>query len=396
MNDYQGFLVTQQPNSQVRFLVFVARAKEIVRWARADSIRLDRGNVQRDLVEARWKQIKKFFNATPNNISPTSVTIAFDESLPSITRGQVDAGKVGYSIEGGESGLTRVRFPDAVVDSTYIIDGQHRLRGMSELDFDTVVPVCLLLSVSKLERAFQFITINNKSHKVPTDNLKALIANFESIQADLRSRLTQASVIVPRYATFVDVLNEDPESPFFKMVDWVNNRFEDGKLIIPPTALENSLKAISRAFPETKDDQSDALAVLYAIWRAIFAAYGLSHANAEQFPNLVLKATIQTLSEMVVEKLKSDFDPAFSDQPIMTDDGREAGRKAADLIRGIPREFWTDRWSLKSLDTSAGREIIEDDIRTLKRSLRGVEADEVDWKGRLMLYRAMDDVVTDE
>lgn len=81
MHNYKGFLVRQHDRSEIDFVVFVARAKDVVQWAQADDIRLDRGNVQRALIESRWKQVGKFFRASDRNVIPTSVTIAFDEGL---------------------------------------------------------------------------------------------------------------------------------------------------------------------------------------------------------------------------------------------------------------------------------------------------------------------------
>lgn len=395
MISYTGILVEQRPGALVKFLVFVASAKEVVSWAEADNIKLDRGNIQRELVESRWRQINKFFNASPNNVIPTSVTIALDESIPPVQAVGDLANAPGFLLEDLPEGMTRITFdPDHIRGSAFIIDGQHRLKGMSTLDYDVKVPICMFLSLPKVERAFQFVTINNKSHKVPTGNLKALLANFDQIEANLRSRLTQASITAPIYSTAVDVLNEDPESPFYKMVDWVNNRFPDAAMLVPPTALENSLRAIVRAFPETRDDDSDAIAVLYAIWRAVFGQYGITAANGGGFPNLMLKATIQTISEMVVDKLKSDYDPAFSNEPVMGDNGAKAGATAANLVKGIPAEFWEMPWALKSLDTSAGRALIQEGIRELKKIVHQSDGIALPdhWEKRLRLYQSAADV----
>lgn len=395
MISYTGSLVEQRPGAQIKFIVFVADAKEVVGWAEADNIKLDRGNVQRELVESRWRQISKFFNASPNNVIPTSVTIALDESVPQVGSVQDLANAAGFVLEQAADGMTRITFdPDRIRGAAFIIDGQHRLKGMSMLDYEVKVPICLFLSLPKVERAFQFVTINNKSHKVPTGNLKALLANFDQIEANLRSRLTQASVTAPLYSTAVDVLNEDPESPFHKLVDWVNNRFEDAAPLVPPTALENSLRAIGRAFPETRDDESDALAVLYAIWRAIFGQYGITALTAAGYPNLMLKATIQTISEMVVEKLKSDYDPAFTNEPVMGDNGEKAGTTAANLVQGIPAAFWEEPWTMKSLDTSAGRALIQEGIRELKRMVRQADGGNLPdhWEQRLRLYQPATDL----
>lgn len=395
MISYTGILVEQCPGAQVKFLVFVADAQDIVAWAEADNIKLDRGNVQRQLVESRWRQIKKFFKASPNNVIPTSVTIALDESVPEVAAVDALGDDPGYALTEVGEGMTRITFdPQKVKGAAFIIDGQHRLKGMSTLEFPVKVPVCLFLSLPKVERAFQFVTINNKSHKVPTGNLKALLANFEQIEANLRQRLTQASITAPLYSTAVDVLNEDPESPFHKLVDWVNNRFDDAAPLVPPTALENSLRAIVRAFPETRDDESDALSVLYAIWRAVFAQYGITYLTAAGYPNLILKATIQTISEMVVDKLKSDFDPAFSNEPVMADNGDKAGVTASNLVQGIPAEFWQEPWTMKSLDTSAGRALIQEGIRELKRIVRQSDGDALPdhWQQRLRLFQTATDL----
>lgn len=388
MNKYFAVRVKQHANSPIVFYVFVASAKNIVEWAHADSIKLDKGNVQRELIDARWRQITRFFKASENNVIPTSVTIAFDETLAQLN--EIDATNPdlpGFVVT--ELGDERVMltFPDSVVNNAYIIDGQHRLKGMSAFEHDIYVPVCLFVNLSKLERAFQFVTINNKSHKVPTDNLKALIANFESIQGDLLGRLTQASITTPRFATSIDVLNELADGPFYKMIDWVNNRHEDGKKLIAPSGLENSLKAIVRAFPETKEDDADALVVLNAIWRTIFTKYEINKDTAEQYPNLILKATIQAVSEMIVEKLRSDADPAFTNDPITANNGGAAVTTTQNLITGIPIEFWKDSWKLKSLDTSAGRAIIQGDIRELKKVINLAKGEEVEWKSKMQVFK---------
>ena len=113
------------------------------------------------------------------------VIIAFDpevKSVPSLA--DLKEEEKAYFLELlDDAGLVRISFGKGVLESSYTIDGQHRLKGMSELAFNVEVPVSLFLSAPPLERAFQFITINNKANKVPTDNIKACIANFDAILA---------------------------------------------------------------------------------------------------------------------------------------------------------------------------------------------------------------------
>ena len=388
MHSYRGFLVRQRDTTEIEFVLFVANAIDVVQWTQADDIRLDRGNVQRELVESRWRQVRKFFNASSRNVIPTSVTIAFDENLTRVnSKEELSETIPSYFLGQPERDMVELTFTNAVKSFSFIIDGQHRLKGMAEVGQDIWVPICLFPSLSQLERAFQFITINNKSHKVPTNNLKALITNFDEIEDGLRSRLTQASITAPKFATHVDVMNENSDSPFHKMVAWVNNRYDDRKEIISPSAIENGLKSINSGFPETKSDPADAITVMSAIWMRIFNQYGISLANIEQFPNLTKKAVVQRVTEMVVDFLVQELDPAFSTGSIMSGDARRAGDAADKLIAMIPVEFWQDDWALKSLDTSAGRDIISVSIRELKKQIAKNQGDDFDWRKDNPLYQ---------
>lgn len=384
MRRYVAIKVKQREQSDITFLVLVAAARDVVQWSQADDIRLDKGNVQRALVESRWRQVKKFFAADANNTIPTSVTIAFSEDVQEATEGALSETHPGYAIKPLGGDLVEIVFSDAVRGHSFIIDGQHRLRGMAEVPEELMVPVSLFPSLSRLERAFQFVTINNKSHKVPTTNLKALITNFDSIEEGLRRRLTQASITVPKFATHVDVMNEDHEGPFYKLIDWVNNRHPDAKFLIAPPAIENSLRAINIAFPETKDDPADSITVLSAIWRTIFDHYGITFKNIGNYPNIYKKPVIQRLTEMVVDHLKREFDPVFSSGSVLTNDGHDAAGAAQRLVSDIPEQFWQDEWSMKGLDTGAGRDIIEQAIRALKPVIR--KDLDADWRQGNPLY----------
>lgn len=399
MHSYIGIRVKQRQDSNISFILLAAPASEIYSWSQADDIKLDRVNVQRSLVDSRWKQVRKFFDSYHDNIVPTSITIAFADNLDEVADANLITDDTpAYHIQDlGQDNLVRITFSSAVRDSSYIIDGQHRLKGMSELTYPILVPVCLFPSLSRLERAFQFVTINNKSHKVPTDNLKALISNFSSIETDLRNRLSAATIAVPKLALHIDLVNEDTEGPFHKMINWVNNRHPDAKPIIAPAAIENGIKAIQAGFNETREDDADAIIVLSTIWRTIFNYYDVTLANVEEFPNLIKKATIQTITQMVIEYLVSKLDPAFFTGGIAGEDASEARQATERLITGIPVEFWQEDWVLKSLDTSGGRQIIADSIRRLKSTIAS-HRDEAnfDWRAGNPLIDSNTSEVADE
>ena len=109
-------MVRQRDGATAEFLVFVAKAKEVVTWAEADNIRLGPGNVQRELVESRWRQIKKFFAANANNVIPTSVTIALDDTVERVAQrcdllraGDQLVGMAGCLLGGQAARLARAR-----------------------------------------------------------------------------------------------------------------------------------------------------------------------------------------------------------------------------------------------------------------------------------------------
>lgn len=397
---YHGIRVKQRDDSDIEFIMFAAPAQEVVAWCHADDIRLDVGNVQRELIESRWKQVAKFVRASANNIIPTSVTVAFDgEAVTKVDAAALTENSRNYSLTDVGDGADRfveICFSDHVRGSAFIIDGQHRLKGLSQANQPILVPVCLFPSLSRLERAFQFVTINNKSHKVPTDNLKALIRNFENIEEGLRQRLSEASITARGFATHVDVMNEDSDGPFYKLVDWVNNRHADAVKIIVPAAIENAVKSIRTGFDETKEDGADII-VLSSIWRAIFGHYAIDRTNVGEYINLTKKAVIQRVTEMVVEHLVKLLDPAFANGAITRNNAQDAAEQAKRLVTGIPAEFWKEVWELKGLDTGAGRNIIAQSIRQLKHDVLTHE-DEPDFNWRLTnpLFKVSTVQVSDE
>ncbi|HCL3408861.1 TPA: hypothetical protein N2A47_006377, partial [Pseudomonas aeruginosa] len=71
MHSYLGIRVQQRQDSNISFILLAAPANEIYSWSQADDIKLDRVNVQRSLVDSRWKQVRKFFDSYHDNIVPT-------------------------------------------------------------------------------------------------------------------------------------------------------------------------------------------------------------------------------------------------------------------------------------------------------------------------------------
>ena len=369
--NYNGFITKQRDDSDIQFITFIANAKEVYTWSHADSISLDKNGIQRDLVTSRWKRIKKYFDTNINNIIPNSVIIAYDISIK-------DDFKITTLQNCTIDNLKQISFNDTVKDQTFIIDGQHRLKGISELDYDVPIIVTMFLGINSLERAFQFITINNKAHKVPTDNIKALISNFDSFEDTLNERLATASISAGKFASLIHIVSEDKESPFYQKIDWPNNR--NGQKLVKPLAIENSLKHILKNFPEFKDSEDDELLdTFYSIWKPIFNHYHITDATFSRYINLYKKATIQALTEFIIDKSIDQI--IFAPDPSSISKIDIISTFSTTFIHSIPEDFWTHEWSYKSLDSQSGRKIIIDDIVTIKKN----QVTGIDWNENVKL-----------
>jgi len=257
---YKCFKVKQRENSEIIFLSFIANAKDIYNWSHADSIDIDKNGTQRSLQKTKWSKITKFFNTHNDNIIPNNIILAFDDEVRPVdilydNENMIDNKEDGFILTDESNGFVELTINEKIKKNTYIIDGQHRLKGMSEYKSDLPIIVSLFINMKKLDRAFQFLTINNKASKVNTNNIRALIANFASIEVNLKERLATASISAGKFSSDIDIVDSDKESPFYKCIDWANNR--EGSKTISTLAIENSLKSIQKSFPELIENNNE-------------------------------------------------------------------------------------------------------------------------------------------
>ncbi|HIP41347.1 MAG TPA: DGQHR domain-containing protein, partial [Campylobacterales bacterium] len=165
---YKCFKIKQREDSDIIFLSFVANAKEIYSWSHADSIDIDKNGVQRSLQKTKWSKITKFFDTHKDNIIPNNIILAFDDEVEQVdtlsdNENMIDNQKDGFLLTNELDGYVELTINSEIKENTYIIDGQHRLKGMSEYKADLPIVVSLFINMKKLDRAFQFLTINNKA-----------------------------------------------------------------------------------------------------------------------------------------------------------------------------------------------------------------------------------------
>ena len=185
---------------------------------------------QRSLNTSKLHAIKRFLR-DPDNTIPTSIIISLN--LPAEAR----------IMEGGQFRKIRFTYDQADPKFAVVIDGQHRLLGMKDLDPSLHVNVVALLTGDLNEAAFQFLVINNKASKVPTDHIKTLLAERQDTR--LQERLLTARLSIDNRYEFVATADNDPESPFRNEIDWPTNR--TGVHLVKPAGIETAVRDIQSA-----------------------------------------------------------------------------------------------------------------------------------------------------
>jgi DGQHR domain-containing protein len=129
--------------------------------------------VQRRLQVDRINNIKKFIESDSSNYLPNTVLLSADIS------GIENADEEFIKYENSEFG--EFDFPDEFLFS--IIDGQHRLAGLSIVDQEILneieIPAVILLNVSKPTAAKLFADINGKQRAVNRSLIYDLYANID-------------------------------------------------------------------------------------------------------------------------------------------------------------------------------------------------------------------------
>lgn len=351
-------------------LLFSAPAGEIDKWAAVSRLGHDGTGIQRRKNKAKVAAVARFLDQDAKNTIPAAITVALhDVDIETDECGQTFVSITG--LEAGGRGL--------------IIDGQHRLFGVAAKDPAMPLNVVAILDPSDVEIAFQFLVINNKSTKVPTDHIKLLSINFED--GELQSRLRTARMVY-KLANLVGLVDQSDDSPFFHSITWpVDERKEDDRQeLVTPSSIEMSLNYLSaRNLPGLEDSDDARLAFFFAIWRAVKAEWPQLWIPKSK---LLSKVGVVTMTQFLLD----DLTPLIDRDTIQADDTDQVEREARSVIKDISPEFWTDKWRLSSLDTSAGRQIV---LESLKRARRnGIR--ELPWRVGVALFESTEGGETDD
>ena len=329
---------------------FFAPAGDVAAWAEVERLKHEGPGHQRLRSESRVRAIARFLEQDERNTIPTALVVALQ--IPDLKEPPM-----------GECATVSI---PANVDPRpgLVIDGQHRMYGVGTHDPDLPLNVVALINPEDEEVAFQFLVINGKASKVPTDHVKLLALRYT--EEDLAERLKTARMVLGRH-TFVGVVDNSSESPFHKSVQWPTEPTgadADRLNLVRPASVEQAVAAIQRKnLPDLADDDS-LIEFFFTLWSAVRARWPDLWAPDSK---LLQKVGLVALTTFVIEDLvpladRGDIDLADPD----------ATRKEIEdnVLAYLDPEFWQREWAAKSLDTSAGRQLVVEALTTMRRNLR--------------------------
>ena len=336
-----------------RLLVFSAPAGEIAQWANVERLTVTGEGVQRRRNEAKVRAIARFLEVDERNTLPSALTIAL--SGVTITEPTADGcGSVTIpGLEEGGQGL--------------VIDGQHRLYGAQVYDPALPLNVVAILDPSDLEIAFQFLVINNKASKVPTDHIRLLAITIDD--QELSDRLQTARMSLSKSATLIGIVDSEEDSPFFHSIIWPVDQSHPGERLdlVRPAAIELALATISQKELVGLDNEDALIAFFFALWGAVRSAWPDLWVPESR---LLGKAGLVAMTQFLLE----DLTPLVDRDRLDAANPDEVQAEATDVLRDLEPDFWTSDWTMTSLDTSAGRQLIVEALQKVRRNRRKGEA----------------------
>jgi len=352
--EYDAYVFEQRGTEGPRCVIFSAPVREVLQWATVETLGHKTSGHQRERKEARVEAIAKFLKSDPSNTIPSAVIVAFSSGSTIFT-----------CIDGKNKSACGNLQIALIKDSGSIVDGQHRIFGINEFDPNMQVPIVGILDADHVERAFQFLVINNKSSRVPATHTKALLAEMKGTK--LAERLKGARLAFDAEGiNDIDLVNTDLESPFYQTIDWTKTPTE--KRLVPATAIELSLDYLGGLGLSEFDDRDVRRSVFLTIWKIINDEYSAYWTKESK---LISKVGIICLTRFIVDRITNWADNDDLDIEITNLEVIETQTKK--IIKHMDPRFWTTPWAEKAhggFDTHQGRDRVLAAITQLYRNGR--------------------------
>jgi DGQHR domain-containing protein len=358
---YPCLVSRQRPGDNVPvFCIFHAEVGQVLQWSAIRRLQDVPGAPQRKESPAKVNAVRRFLTQDARNTIPTAVIITLNMPVTSIKR--VDTGADGWD---PATGIGRLDFelPDNVDDAHkpgLVVDGQHRLLGMNKHDPTIHVNVIGLLNANDMETAFQFLVINHKASKVPTDHIRAL--SLQYVEEDLTVRLRTARLTLDPNLSSVNLIDKDDASPFYRIISWPTN--PENQRIVSPSAIEASVAYIQQKKVKQFQESEDILLEYFnAVWGTIKDRWP-DLWNRES--RLLSKVGILCMTEYITDALVSSFDWGRLD----IGDPEQVRTMVEELLAHQDKRFWTIPWVASSYDTKAGRSMLVSSLVQVARNRR--------------------------
>ena len=352
--EFRAFKFRQRDHLAPEIVLFFAPVGQIQEFATVEGLTPTTNGSQREQKPAKVLAIKKFLDADPKNTIPTAIILAF---VPGGAKFQAKNGGT-LSISWGAA------------HAATIVDGQHRLFGIASYDPNMEVAVVGLLEADSVERAFQFLVINNKSTKVPATHTKAILAKMKA--TGLAKRLKGARLSFDAEGIKdVDLVNSDPDSPFYNSIDWTTT--PAAKRLVQATAIELSLTYMSGLQLAELEDRDIRRSVFLTVWKTIKSTWPKLWKKDSR---LLSKVGIFCLTRFIIDRISQWADNEVLDIDITDLEVIEHQTKA--ILNHMDQRFWLAPWAEKSsggFDTNQGRDSVLAALTQLYRNGRK----DLDW-----------------
>lgn len=256
---------------------FFVKGSDIVRVADISRIERDAADTlkgfQRPEIRQHVKGIVEYLNQG-EVLFPNAIILALSPAVKfAASRGSRPTGDARVS----ESGTLTLPIYNEGQRVAWIVDGQQRSIALSEAQHkDLAVPVIGFVSDTLSVQREQFILVN-KAKPLPTRLINELLPETAAIvlPRDLAARKVPAEL--------VNLLNQDPGSPFHRMVKRASDRAGAGAVVtdtallsLIKNSLSNPLGALAPFKSAGREDSGDVAGmyrILITYWTAVKAVF---------------------------------------------------------------------------------------------------------------------------
>jgi len=234
---------------------------------------------QRKVEETRARKFGKF--VAEGNISPTSMLLSIREQdlvyadIEDVTTKELD----GITIGSIDNVVLHIR-PECPV---WIVDGQHRWRGIQDVDDAKLegfhMAFTLLWGLENFEEANQFVIINKTQKAVRTDLAERFIAKAyrmrgeSSVMNDPNTGLFRKAVWVSKAIEVLDSLVDPGRKTTWEGKVQLPNEPKAKTMTVTQSAFTNSLQVlVDKLGPLTNEDMykvCDVVDIVDGFWNAI-------------------------------------------------------------------------------------------------------------------------------